>query len=71
MFLDDTNEGSSVPLKRDDSVLTVLEALPVRMGWQQIFHLLEEMREQIVVAIRQANLHTDKLKHALFTCSPA
>jgi len=29
------------------------------MGWQQIFHLPEEMCEQIVVAIRQENLYAN------------
>ena len=47
----ETNEEHSVPLTRDDKVRTVLEALPVHMGWQQVFHLSEEMREQIVVVI--------------------
>ena len=30
--------------KGDDKTLVVLEALPARMGWRQIFHLPEEMR---------------------------
>ena len=59
---DETNEELSVILKRDDKVLTILEVLPVHMCWQQIFHLLEEMREQIIVAIRQAKLYADKVK---------
>ena len=48
---DETNEEHSVPLKRDDKVITVPEALQVNMDWQQIFNLLEEIREQIVVTI--------------------
>ena len=44
---DETNEEQSVPLNRDGKVLTILKALPIHMGWQRIFHLPEEMQEQI------------------------
>jgi len=67
---DETNEGPSVPLKRDDSVLIILKALQVNMGDRQILHLTEEMRESIIVAIRQVELYVDKLKDAPLTRSP-
>ena len=66
---DETNKELSVPLKRDDKVLTVLEVLPVHMRWQQIFHLPEEMHEQIVIVIRRAELYAEKLKDASLTRS--
>jgi len=51
---DETNEEQSarktLPLRRDDEVLTILEALP------------EEICEQIIVAIRRAKLYVEKVK---------
>jgi len=41
------------------------------MGWWQIVHLRDEMREQIVVTVRHANLYADKVKDASLTRSPA
>jgi len=32
------------------------------MSWKQIFHLLEDMREQVVVALHHAKLYVDKVK---------
>ena len=56
--LDDDDEMSeeqnikkASPSKRDDKILTILEALPAHMGWKQIFNLLEEMREQLIIGI--------------------
>jgi len=45
-----------------DKVLAVLEVLPERMSWKQIFHLPEEMHEQVVVALHHAKLYVDKVK---------
>jgi len=68
---DETNEEQSsrktLPLKRDDNVLNVLETLPMYMGWQQIFYLLKEVREQIVLAICHAKLYANKMKDIQFT----
>ena len=35
----------------DDRVLAVVEALPERMSWKEIFQLPHEMREQIAAAM--------------------
>jgi len=45
-----------------DKTLTVLEALPARMGWEQIFCLLDEMRQHVVAALEHLELYTDKIK---------
>jgi len=37
--------------KGDDKTLTVLEALPARMDWRHIFHLLEEMHQCVTTAL--------------------
>ena len=63
-------EKYNVSPKRDDKILTVLEASLVHMGWQQSFHLREEMRKQIIVVIRQAKLYADKIKDAPLIRSP-
>jgi len=39
-----------------------LEVSPERMSWKQIFHLPEEMREQVVDALHHAKLYVDKVK---------
>jgi len=39
----DVQEVSSI--STDDKVLVVLDVLPERMSWKQIFHLPEEMRK--------------------------
>ena len=46
----------------DDRVLAILEALPERMSWKEIFQLPEEMREQVVAAMRHAKSYADKVK---------
>ena len=46
----------------DDRVLAVLEFLPERMSWKQIFHFPEEMCEQVAVALHHAMLYVDKVK---------
>jgi len=56
----DAQEASSP--STDDKVLAVLEILPELMSWKQIFHLGEEMREQVVVALHHAKLYVDKVK---------
>jgi len=45
-----------------DKTLTILEALPARMGWGQIFCLLDEMRQHIVAALQHPELYADKIK---------
>ena len=50
------------PSSIDDKVLTVLEFLPERMSWKHIFHLSEEMREQVTVSLHHAKLYVDKAK---------
>ena len=45
------NAKKAPPLKKDDKVVIVLEALPACTGWKQIFHLLEELCEQISITI--------------------
>jgi len=57
---EDVQEVSA--LSTDDKVLAVLEVLPKRMSWKQIFHLPEEMREQVVIALHHAKLYADKVK---------
>jgi len=49
-------------LSADDKVLVVLEVLSERMSWKQIFHLPEEMREQVVIALYHVKLYADKVK---------
>jgi len=48
----------------DDRVLIVLEALPERMSWKEIFQLPHEIREQVATAIRHAKSYADKVKEA-------
>ena len=50
------------PLNIDDKDLTVLEALPIGMSGKQIFHLPEEIHEQIVFALRHVKLYNGKVK---------
>ena len=57
---EDVQEASA--LGTDDKVLAVLEVLPKRMSWKQIFHLPEEMCEQVAVALHHAKLYADKVK---------
>jgi len=42
--------------------LTVLEALPIRMGWGQIFCLPNKVRQHVVAALQHLELYTDKVK---------
>ena len=46
----------------DGKVLAVLEVLPERMSWKQIFCLAKEMYEWVVVARHHAKLYVDKVK---------
>ena len=46
--------------KGDDKTLIILKALPARMGWRQIFHLLEEMRQGVAAAFQHAELYVNK-----------
>ena len=45
-----------------DKTLTVLEALPARMGWGQIFCLPDEMRQHVVAALQHLELYADRVK---------
>ena len=46
-----------------DKTLTVLEALPARMDWRQIFCLPDEMRQLLVAALQRPILYADKVKN--------
>jgi len=62
---EEENEGSNrrgESLQVADKTLTVLEALPPRMGWGQIFYLPDEMCQHVVVALQYPELYADKIK---------
>ncbi|XP_074277745.1 uncharacterized protein LOC141601368 [Silene latifolia] len=61
---DAANKESPSELDKDTKIDAILDALPSRMGWQQMFHLLEEMRQQLSLAILQPDAYADKLKAA-------
>ena len=67
---EEENSKKTLPRKRGDKVLTILEALLVYMGWQQIFYLPGTTCEQIVAAIHHAKLYADKVKNIPFMSSP-
>ena len=46
----------------DDKIIAILKGLPEHMSWKQIFHLPEELREQVVVTLHHAMLFVDKVK---------
>ena len=48
----------------DSKVAAILEALPSRMGWKQIFHLPKEMCQQVALALQHPELYVDKVKDA-------
>ena len=49
--------------KGDDKTLIVLEALPTRMGWRQIFRQSEEMHQCVATALHHPELYTNKVKN--------
>ena len=48
---DEGSDGQEESLQVTDKILTLLEALPSRMGWGKIFCLPNEMREHIVATL--------------------
>ncbi|XP_074293322.1 uncharacterized protein LOC141620315 [Silene latifolia] len=48
---DAANKESPSELDKDAKIDAILDALPSRMGWQQMFHLPEEMHQQLSLAI--------------------
>ncbi|XP_074266017.1 uncharacterized protein LOC141588475 [Silene latifolia] len=61
---DDLTKESSSNSTKGAKVDAILDALPARMGWQKLFHLPEEMRQQLSLAILQPEAYADKLKAA-------
>ena len=66
--MEDEEEGDENKLEKSSEnevrALTIPEALPACMGWRQILNLLEEVRQQIVVALQHLELYADKVKDA-------
>ena len=51
-------------LNTDNRVLTVLEALPERMSWKEIFQLSHEISDQVAAAVHHVKSYADKVKEA-------
>jgi len=60
---DEEEEKKEDSPKGDDKTLIVLEALPARMGWRQIFRLPEEMRQCVATALHHPELYADKVRN--------
>jgi len=50
---DKGSDGQEESLQVADKILTILEALPRRMSWGQIFCLPDEMRQHVVAALQR------------------
>ena len=60
---DEEEEKQEDSPKRDDKTLTVIEALPARMGWRQIFCLPEEMQQCVsTTTLHHLELYAYKVK---------
>jgi len=59
---DEGSDGQEESPRVVDKTLTILEVLPARMGWGQIFYLLDQMCQHVVAILQQPEFYADKIK---------
>ena len=43
-------------------MVAALEAMPIRLNWENMFNLPNETRQQMVVALQHSEIYADRVK---------